>query len=81
MLETMRETPAKIRKEYQDGDIDAVEFVARLKMLTARRDTAAKDAAPFIHPRLSSIDANVNTNDHEAFLAMVAEAEAHAAAG
>jgi hypothetical protein len=74
MLQTLRETPDKLRAEYKKGEIDAAEFAIRLQHLQKRRDDAAKDAAPYIHPRLSSIEAKVEDTGHEKMLALLAEA-------
>ena len=71
MLETLRETPDKLRKMYADGDIDTVEFTIRLQELTKRRDKAAVDSCPYLHPRLSSITADVNTNGHDHWLMLM----------
>jgi hypothetical protein len=74
MLETLRETPDKLRKMYADGDIDTVEFTIRLQELTKRRDKAAVDSCPYLHPRLSSITADVNTKGHDHWV-MLMEAQ------
>ena len=71
MLETLRETPDKLRKMYADGDIDTVEYTIRLQELTKRRDKAAVDACPYIHPRLSSITADVNTQGHDHWITLM----------
>jgi hypothetical protein len=71
MLETLRETPDKLRKMYADGDIDTVEYTLRLQELTKRRDKAAVDACPFLHPRLSAITADVNTNSHDRWIMLM----------
>jgi hypothetical protein len=41
-----------------------------------RRDEMAKAAAPYIHPRLSSVEAQVAITGHEAALAELEEIEA-----
>lgn len=78
MLEAMRETPAKIKAQFKAGEIDQTEYAVKLMGLMKRRDAAAEKAAPYMHPRLSSIDANINPEGHEAYLALLAEADAAA---
>jgi hypothetical protein len=46
------------------------------KAETERRDEMAKAAAPYIHPRLSNVEAKIDVTGHEAALA---EIEEHAA--
>jgi len=46
------------------------------KAETERRDEMAKAAAPYIHPRLSNVEAKIDISGHEAALA---EIEEHAA--
>jgi len=75
MLQTMRETPDKLRKELDDGLISPEEFGVRYQALQARRDRAAETAAPYIHPRLSSVQANVGIGGHEWWLAKLEEME------
>lgn len=71
MLQTLRETPDELRRQHKAGEITADEFVLRLAKLTDRRDDAAKSAAPYIHPRLSSIEAKVESTGHERWLAIM----------
>lgn len=71
MLEVLRETPDKLRAELKAGKIERDEFLLRLKMLTDRRDWAAEKAAPYIHPRLASIDATVKKDEHAEWLALM----------
>ena len=73
MLETLRETPDKLRKMYADGDIDTVEYTLRLQELTKRRDKAAVDACPYLHPRLSSITADVGLKGHDLWVSLLEE--------
>ena len=75
MLETLRETPDKLRKMYADGDIDTVEYTLRLQELTKRRDKAAVDSCPYLHPRLSSITADVGLRGHDRWVSLLAEQE------
>jgi hypothetical protein len=73
MLQTLRETPEKIKAQHEAGEIDTVEYTVKLQDLTRRRDQAAQNAAPYIHPRLSSIEANVGLKGHDAFVQLMAE--------
>jgi len=59
MLAVLRETPEKLKAQFKLGDIDETEYAVLLKDLINRRDWAAEKAAPYIHPRLSSIEASV----------------------
>ena len=71
MLGVMRETPEKIKAQYDNGEIDAVEYAVKMTELIKRRDNAAEKAAPFIHPRLASIEAKVEDSGHEKWLALM----------
>lgn len=71
MLGVMRETPTKIKTQYDKGEIDAVEYAVKMTELIRRRDNAAEKAAPFIHPRLASIEAKVEDSGHEKWLALM----------
>ena len=71
MLQTLRETPEKIKAQYNAGDLDTIQYTLALSNLTARRDSAAKDAASYIHPRLSSIEANVGLKGQDLFAALL----------
>lgn len=71
LLGVMRETPAKLKQKYQAGEIDTQEYLAALEALQRRRDNAAEKAAPYIHPRLSSIQANIDDGSHEKWLALL----------
>jgi hypothetical protein len=71
LLGTMRETPEALRELLKAGEIEEIEFGVRIKSLTSRRDNAASQAAPYIHPRLSSIEAKVEDADHEKWLALL----------
>lgn len=73
MLQTMRETPDDLRKQHKSGKIDTAEFVIRMRDLIDRRYAAAKDAAPYLHPRLASIEAKVDSSGQEHWLAIMEE--------
>jgi hypothetical protein len=74
LLETMRTTPEKIRSLHKSGEIDTAEFTIRMMELIKRRDNAAEKAAPYMHARLSSIEATVKDAGHEAWLLAMKEA-------
>jgi hypothetical protein len=71
MLQTLRETPEKLKKQYDDGEIDTVQYAVALQDLTKRRDKAAESAACYIHPRLSSIEANVGLRGQDKFVELM----------
>jgi hypothetical protein len=71
MLGVLRETPEKIKAQYESGEIDTVQYTLALSQLTSRRDDAAKNAASYIHPRLSSIEANVGLKGQDLFAALL----------
>lgn len=71
MLGVLRETPEKIKAQYDSGEIDAVEYAVKMTELIKRRDNAAEKAAPYIHPRLASIEAKVEDSGHEKWLALM----------
>ena len=68
MLETLRETPEKLKAQHKAGDLDTEQYIVALGDLTRRRDQAAQSAAPYIHPRLSSIEANIGLKGHDRFV-------------
>ena len=68
MIEVLNETPDQLIKAFKDNKIEAVEFAIKYKALVARRDEAAKNAAPYLHPRLSSITASITTPEHEQYI-------------
>ena len=68
MLETLRETPDKLKARHKAGDLDTEQYIVALGDLTRRRDQAAQSAAPYIHPRLSSIEANIGLKGHDRFV-------------
>lgn len=73
-----RKVGAITRKTREVAERSALEGITPLEyMLKIMRDElgdpdmrldAAKSAAPYMHPRLSSIDAKVSITDHEAAL-------------
>lgn len=77
MLGVLRETPEKLKAKFDAGDINSEEFIVELQAMQKRKDNAAEKAAPYIHPRLSSIEAKVKGSGHEEWLAMMAELEAN----
>jgi len=71
MLGILRETPDDLKKQFEAGEIDLVEYTLKLKMMISRKDQAAEKAAPYVHPRLASIQATVTDPEHERWLAMI----------
>jgi hypothetical protein len=65
MLAVLRETPEKLKAQFKAGEIDEIEYAVLLKNLINRRDWAAEKAAPYIHPRLASIEANVDVKGQD----------------
>jgi hypothetical protein len=55
---------AIMREESLPEDADAAQIIA----MKAMRFEAAKAAAPYIHPKLSSVEMNANVTNHEAAL-------------
>ena len=68
MLEVLNTTPDHLKKQYDAGDLDTVQYTLALADLTKRRDAAAKDSAVYIHPRLSSIEASVGLRGQDKFV-------------
>ena len=68
MLETLRTGPEELKKQFYDEVIDEDEYRVKLAALIDRRDRAAETAAPYIHPRLSSIEANIGLKDQDFFV-------------
>ncbi len=71
MLKVLRQTPEKLAAQYKKDEIDIVQYQFGLKRLEDRQDKAAADAAHYIHPRLSSVTADVNVAGMEEWLAML----------
>jgi len=71
MLGVLRETTDDLKKQYEAGDIDSAEYVLKLESMQKRKDNAAEKAAPYIHPRLSSVEAKVTDASHEKWLALL----------
>lgn len=70
MLDAMRFHYAMAQHEIAkakevNGEVISADLIC--EALAAARE-AAKDAAPYVHPRLSNIEANVNLSGHEAAL-------------
>jgi len=75
MLGVLRETPEKLKAKFDKGEIDSAQYVVELEAMQKRKDNAAEKAAPYIHPRLSSIEAKVSDGTHERWLALMAGME------
>ena len=71
LLGVLRETPEKLKAKYDAGELSSEEFIVELQAMQKRKDNAAEKAAPYIHPRLSSIEAKVTDNAHEKWLALM----------
>lgn len=77
MMSVLRETPEKLKAKYDAGELSSEEFIVELQAMQKRKDNAAEKAAPYIHPRLSAIEAKVKGSGHEEWLAMMADLEAN----
>lgn len=75
MLEVLRTDATKLKERFESGDIDETQYAILFKQLTERRDWAAQQAAPFIHPRLSAVQADVKLTGHDLFVSLMAEEE------
>ena len=73
LLAVLRETPDKLKAKFDAGEIDSAEYIVELQVMQKRKDNAAEKACPYIHPRLSSIEAKVTDNAHERWLALMAD--------
>jgi len=71
LLAVMRETTDTLKAKYDAGDITSEEYIVELQTMQKRKDNAAEKAAPYIHARLSSIEAKVTDNAHERWLALM----------
>ena len=65
LLSLLRETPYSIRKQYESGEIDIVQYRVNMEGLTERRDWAAVTAAPYVHPRISATTASPDWTEHD----------------
>jgi len=74
MMKTLNSTDENLKAQHKKGEIDTETYLVRLKFNMDRRDQAAKDAAPYIHPRLSSITAEVKGSEHDQWIAAMAKA-------
>lgn len=68
MLRIMRIKDDDLDAMEQAGTIDSAEKIKFKAMRDERRDWAAEKAAPYIHPRLASIEANLGVTVHESWL-------------
>lgn len=68
MLRVMRQKDDDLDAMEKAGALDAVEKLKLKAVRDERRDWAAEKAAPYIHPRLASIEANVGVSVHESWL-------------
>ncbi len=71
LLGVLRETSAKLKAKYKSGEIDSQEYIVELQAMQKRKDNAAEKAAPYIHPRLSAIEAKIDDGTHERWLALM----------
>jgi hypothetical protein len=67
MLKTMRALVEKAERVASDGQEEGERIVSPLQLLV-EASAVAKDAAPYVHPRLSSIDMKAAVTTHEASL-------------
>lgn len=74
MLEVMRTTDEDLKKKHDSGEIDTETYLVKLQANMARRDNFAEKAAPYIHPRLASIQAKFEGSEHDRWIAMMEEA-------
>ena len=56
MLDVLRTGPDEIKAKHAAGELDDAEYMVALQAAQERRDWAAEKAAPYIHPRLASIE-------------------------
>jgi len=68
MLGVLNESPDDLRQQLADNKISEAEYLILLKGMIQRKDWAAQQAAPYIHPRLSSIEHDDGKDRHEEFL-------------
>ena len=73
MLSVLNTTPDNLRKQHENGELDTPQYMVALQDLTKRRDKAAVDSCPYIHPRLSSITADVGLRGHDYWVSLLAE--------
>jgi hypothetical protein len=71
LLQVMRTTPEDLQAKHKKGDLDTEMYLVALADLQRRRESAASQACPFMHPRLSSIEASVGLSGHDAFVALL----------
>lgn len=68
MIRVMRERDDDLLEMEKNGLIDTAERIKMQQSRNARRDWAAEKAAPYMHPKLSSIEMDTNAAEHEAWL-------------
>jgi hypothetical protein len=68
MLAVLNTTPDSLQEKHKAGDLDTEQYIVALGDLTRRRDQAASQAACYIHPRLSSVEANIGLKGHDKFV-------------
>ena len=72
MLERMRTTSEELKAQYEAGKLTTEEYMVKLNDLEERRDRMALAAAPYCHPRLAAIQANVTAGSHDAWIDFIA---------
>jgi hypothetical protein len=70
----MWETPGELKRQYNAKEIDSAEYLVKLEGLQRRRYEAAKDACPYMHPRLASVEQK-KPDEHAEWLAFLEEEE------
>ncbi len=73
MLRVMRQKDDDLLLMEKEGAIDTVERIKMELLRSERRDWAAEKAAPYIHPRLASIEAKIGVSLQEEWLEHLAD--------
>jgi hypothetical protein len=64
----MRQSDADLYRQEELGIMTSDEVSKLVKLRDERRDWGAEKAAPYMHPRLTSIELDTNAAEHESWL-------------
>jgi hypothetical protein len=74
LLDVLRTTDEDLKAQHDNGEIDTETYLVKLKFNMDRRDNAAEKACPYLHPRLSSVTAEVKGSEHDNWIKLMEEA-------
>ncbi len=76
MLEVLRESLEIVEAQYKSGAIDKIEYAIKIESIEERRYKMAKTAAPYMHPKYSSVKADIVSNGQDQWAQILSDFEA-----